>query len=505
MSDTLTTISYFTVTSLFFSNLIMKYADLIIITFLEIFLSPIGYFVEFSNDDNEKRNFIYINNFITNNAYCLRRKPKFVNDNEIYLYDDLKLDNKEQYHNHIYNGPFFIKFENKYLLGFYKEESGQHIGFSQEIYKKYSIKLFITNQSLCQRLVNFSLEKYNEKCLSVGLRYKYSVGNPRWAYWKDGSFNVPKTNDFCRNGTMIEFEEKIKEFINSKQDYYDMNIPYKKTFLLYGKPGTGKSRFTKSIARTYNIPIHELFIGAGYVSDVALKLLLAGMQPGIKMLLVDEFDSIKTDKKNKTSQEVKMEGVSNAIEPSKSGWNNLLDAEANNGLIVVCITNLNLSQLRELYGDAFLREGRFDYKYEFKFADKDMIEQYFSKHNLNISEEVINFLHGKVGMAHFQSIFVKNYKSVRDIEDKINELYLKLKNKDDYTFIEFNETSEVSQLLNKNNLKDYIHIFNGRKIKSLDQFKLLSENNLKDDLGIPLGDRLLINSLINNLKEEVKK
>ena len=168
-----------------------------------------------------------------------------------------------------------------------------------KIYKRKTIHLFIRNSELGKELINHCRDSFNKKCLAVGLRYKYSVGNPRWAYWKDSSFNVPKTSDFSKSLEMIDFEEKVSLFIKSKQDYYNMNIPYKKTFLLYGVPGTGKSRFTKAIARTYNIPIHELSIGAGYVSDVALRLLLAGMQPGIKMLLVDEFDCVKTDKNNK--------------------------------------------------------------------------------------------------------------------------------------------------------------------------------------------------------------
>ena len=75
-------------------------------------------------------------------------------------------------------------------------------------------------------------DSYNKKCLSVGLRYKYSVGNQRWAVWKEASFNVPKTSDFSKSNVMDEFEGNIKEFISCKQDYYNINIPYKKTFLL---------------------------------------------------------------------------------------------------------------------------------------------------------------------------------------------------------------------------------------------------------------------------------
>ena len=47
--------------------------------------------------ENEIRDFEYINNYVTNNSYALKRIPKFIKDSETYLYDDLnKNENKEE-------------------------------------------------------------------------------------------------------------------------------------------------------------------------------------------------------------------------------------------------------------------------------------------------------------------------------------------------------------------------------------------------------------------------
>jgi hypothetical protein len=223
------------------------------------------------------------------------------------------------------------------------------------------------------------------------------------------------------------------------------------------------------------------------------------MESGIKMLLLDEFDCIKTDKKNKKTQDQKMDGVSNATEPSKAGWNNLLDGEAYNGLIVVCITNLNIAQLRDLYGDSFLRKGRFDHIYQFKNADRSMIEDFLEKIDVTIDSEIIDFLHLKIGMSHLQNIYIQNYKCKQDIECEIIKLYNTLKNNKEGV----NTLTEnpITKLLKENSLDEYSTIFYGRKIRTIDQFKLLSDQNLKDDLGIPLGDRLVFNHLINKIKE----
>ena len=77
-----------------------------------------------------------------------------------------------------------------------------------------------------------------------------------------------------------------------------------------------------------------------------------------------------------------------------------------------------------------------------------------------------------------------------------------IKSKDDFTLIEFDENSYVSKILKENNLEEYIPTFIGRKIKTIEQFKLLSDSNIKDDLGIPLGDRLLLTSIINKLNKD---
>lgn len=504
-----TEVGYFAIISLFISNLILKYADFILINFFEYIFYPIGSVVSYSNDDNEIRDFEYINNYVTNNSYALKRIPKFIKDSETYLYDDLnRNENKEQFHNHISSGPFILNYNGTLVFGLYNISDGKHIDWGNEIFKKYSIKLFFFKYTSSVKFIYHCRNVYNKKCLSVGLRYKYSVGNQRWAVWKEASFNVPKTIEFSKSDEMIDFEQKIKNFIACKQDYYNINIPYKKTFLLHGLPGTGKSRFTKSIARTYDIPLYEASIGSGHISDTSLRILIAKMEPGVKILLLDEFDCIKTDKTNKRKKESKMEGVSDATEPSKAGWNNLLDAEAYNGLIVVCITNLNLSQLRELYGDAFLRKGRFDYKYEFCKATKKMLNNFVKKKNINVDKNVISYLDNKLTMSHIQSIYNENYKCLGDVEAGIIKLFniMKANEKEKnngFTIIEC-ENNEVSNLLKNHKLEEYITTFTGRKINTLKQFKLLGDGNLKEDLGIPLGDRLLINSIINDLKETEK-
>ena len=157
---------------------------------------------------------------------------------------------------------------------------------------------------------------------------------------------------------------------------------------------------------------------------------------------------------------------------------------------------------------AGFKKGRFDYKYEFKKATSDMISDFLEKKKVSVSNDVVKYLGDKLPMSHLQSIYNDNYKSKDSVEFEITNLYRKIKHDEDekntgFTLIEC-DNNEISILLKKHKLKDYISTFHGRKINTLEQFKLLGDGHLKDDLGIPLGDRLLINSIINKLKDEDK-
>ena len=72
-----TDVGYFAIISLFISNFVMKYADTILLHLFEYIIYPFGYMITYSNDDNETRDFDYIDNFIT--FYTLN----YISTNEI--------------------------------------------------------------------------------------------------------------------------------------------------------------------------------------------------------------------------------------------------------------------------------------------------------------------------------------------------------------------------------------------------------------------------------------
>lgn len=85
-----------------------------------------------------------------------------------------------------------------------------------------------------------------------------------------------------------ELIDTIDKFMVSRQWYEDRGLPYKKTFILHGVGGTGKTSLIKALAGHYNLNICR--INLSMMSDSSLEHALA-TGPKKAMFLIEDFDS----------------------------------------------------------------------------------------------------------------------------------------------------------------------------------------------------------------------
>jgi hypothetical protein len=192
-----------------------------------------------------------------------------------------------------------------------------------------------------------------------------------WTYNKDSGWNLTSTSP-KRPIESVAINKDIKHlllstidhFISSKDWYLSKGIPYKQTFLLHGKPGTGKTSMIKSIASYYD---REVFLlNLNMMTDTLLQEAFYSVKKS-SILVIEDFD---------TSTAVKTRDGSNQNEPktSLSTILNVLDGINSLDDILIFLTTNHL----EYIDDAVYRPGRVDNLIEVGVLDNDSIKEYIT-------------------------------------------------------------------------------------------------------------------------------
>jgi ATP-dependent 26S proteasome regulatory subunit len=225
---------------------------------------------------------------------------------------------------------------------------------------------------------------------------------------------------YLPDSQMVAIKEEIENFMKMEKLYREFQIPYKKGILFYGPPGTGKTSVVKSIAYEYQMNIYLVNINSEEVNDETIVDILNSLGgDSNKILLFEDIDTAFADKE-KMRDEMKIDVVTepttkrstmptitttstttsvtgtektadtgyDAIKKlldnnnknnqpkvekkylTYSGLLNALDGVLSNqnGVITIMTTNY-IDKL----GDAFLRPGRIDKKFELKECNSEQI------------------------------------------------------------------------------------------------------------------------------------
>lgn len=174
-------------------------------------------------------------------------------------------------------------------------------------------------------------------------------GGMNWTQFGAPRRKRPLQSVILDEGVKERVVDDVKEFLRSRQWYVDRGIPYRRGYLLYGLPGSGKSSFIQALAGELDFGIALVNLSERGISDDRLAALLTSLPPRT-LLLLEDADAAFTNRR-----QVESDGYSGST-VTFSGLLNALDGVAAGEERIAFLTTNHIERL----DPALIRPGRVD-------------------------------------------------------------------------------------------------------------------------------------------------
>jgi chaperone BCS1 len=198
-------------------------------------------------------------------------------------------------------------------------------------------------EDLFRDMHNMAMESVEGKTIM------YITRGPNWEPFGEPRRKRPLDSIILDEGIKERIVADVKDFIGTHKWYIDRGIPYRRGYLLYGPPGSGKSSFIQSLAGELDYGVALVNLSERGLTDDKLIHLLTKVPPRTLLLLEDADAAFnrrrQTDSDGYQGQNVTFSGLLNALDGVASGEERIAFLTTNH---------------IELLDEALIRPGRVD-------------------------------------------------------------------------------------------------------------------------------------------------
>ena len=202
------------------------------------------------------------------------------------------------------------------------------------------------------------------------------------------SYHRPIDSLFYPNNLGQTIINDVNEWKQSRENYKRFGIPYRRGYLFYGEPGTGKTSIITTIANELNKVVYY-FDPSTVNSNYRLMESIREVKPG-SILVVEDVDATFTKRKPK-----KNKGDNSEFPPvdeyesnkfiSISGFLNVFDGLISAEEFIVIFTTNH----RDKLDPALVRSGRIDREFEFKKLDFPTLKRMSKHYGVELRDDVL--------------------------------------------------------------------------------------------------------------------
>ncbi|EJW82782.1 mitochondrial chaperone BCS1 [Wuchereria bancrofti] len=220
----------------------------------------------------------------------------------------------------------------------------------------------------------------------------YRAAGPEWRRFGTPMRKRPLKSVVLDEGIANSIVNDFQEFGSSSKWYTERGIPYRRGYLFYGPPGSGKSSFIAALASYFGYSVCMLSLSERTLDDDRLNHLL-NTPPPYSVVVLEDVDAAFGSRDDAVQSSKAYEGLTRV---TFSGLLNAIDGVASADERILFMTTNHVDRL----DPALIRPGRVDVKQYFGYCTEAMFSEMFKHfYGDNVTEDMtIKFRNAAVAL-----------------------------------------------------------------------------------------------------------